>query len=463
MKEIFQDRNLIIVIIICSFLVRLLFLPIPLIINVADGAGYVAMADEALKGHWASFFDNYIYRTPFYPFFIAFTKIIFGRFWPYGLLWLQHLLGMIMAILVYFIGKKVFDKTVGLLAGMLTAINTYQIYWEHNTMSDFFFTFMTVISFYLFLKALTEGKRNNYILFGILFGLNLLTRPLFQIFFVVFPILIYIFTQNLRLTIKKFVLIMIPVVIIVSPWFFQNLYRHSYLGFTPFLGVQLMIRTQNYMDLESPLRIKEKETYMQTMKELGKCTDKMIIDGSCGQVGVGGWSDLQRKLDYSSVEANMALQEIATEAIMKHPQRYLKETIDQMQIFLTKNTRVNFWGDGDLDSTFREKYASNFSQGDTLTVFHQKINWVLTPNIVYFVILNFLGIIIALIKRNRRAFLPILVFLYILLVTTAIEDGGVTRYRIPADPFIFLFSAYATVFILRDILFLNIKRVTSRK
>lgn len=463
MKNLFTERKTVLVIIIASVLVRALFLPIPFIINVADGAGYVAMADEALRGHWASFFDDYIYRTPIYPFFIAFTKIIFGKNFTYGLPWIQHLLGIFMAILVYFIGKKVFDKAVGFLAGLLTGMNAYQVYWEHNSMSDFFFAFMTVLSFYFFLKALTEDKRRDYILFGIFFGLNLLTRPLFQMFFVVFPVLIYIFNQNLKSTIRRFALIMIPIIIIVSPWFFQNWYRHGYLGFTPFSGVQLMVRAQNYMNLESPLRAKEKKVYLQTMMDLGKCTQKTINNGTCGQVAVGGWADLQRKLGYSSTEANQALMEISLEAIKKNPTRYLKETVDQMQIFLTKNSRVNFWGDGDLDSAFREKYASSFGRGDFFTVAHQTINWRLTPNIGYFFVPTFLGMIIALIKRNIKSFLFILIFLYILLITAAIEEGGITRYRLPLNPLIFLFATYGLVFTLREILFFNIKRVLWKK
>lgn len=463
MKNFFSERKIILTIVFLSILVRLLYLPIPIIINVADGAGYVAMANEALKGHWASFFDDYIYRTPIYPLFIAFIKLISGNFFAIALPWLQHLLGVIMAVLVYFIGKKVFDKTVGFLAGLLTGINAYQVYWEHNTMSDFFFAFMTVVSFYFFLKALMEDKRNDYIIFGILFGLNLLTRPLFQMFFVVFPVLIYIFNQNLKSTIRRFVLIMIPIIIIVSPWFFQNWYRHHYFGFTPFLGVQLMVRAQNYMDLESPLRTKEKKVYLQTMMDLGKCTQKTINNGTCGQVAVGGWADLQRKLGYSSTEANQALMEISLEAIKKNPTRYLKETVDQMQIFLTKYPRVNFWGDGDLDSAFREKYALNFAQKEPLTILHQNLNWKLTPNIIYFVILSFLGIIIALISRGKRSLPLVFAFLYILLITAAIEEGGISRYRLPLDPFVFLFATYGIVFTLRDFLFFNIKRVLWKK
>jgi len=138
------ERKLVFIIVLVSVLVRLLYLSIPFVINVADGAGYVAMADLALKGNWQSFLDDYTYRTPIYPFFIAFSKVIFGKGFVIGLPLMQHLLGTVMAVLVFLIGKKVFNKWVGFFAAILTGLNAYQIYWEHNSMSDFFFSFMSV-------------------------------------------------------------------------------------------------------------------------------------------------------------------------------------------------------------------------------------------------------------------------------------------------------------------------------
>lgn len=46
MKKFYTEGNIILTIIIVSVLARFLYLPIPLIINVADGAGYVQMADR---------------------------------------------------------------------------------------------------------------------------------------------------------------------------------------------------------------------------------------------------------------------------------------------------------------------------------------------------------------------------------------------------------------------------------
>lgn len=458
LRGFFTEKKMIGAIVVISVLARLFYLKIPFIINVADGAGYVAMADEALRGHWASFFDDYIYRTPIYSLFIALNKIFFGNNFVYSVPLLQHLFGIIMAVLVFLIGKKVFDKRVGFLAALLTGVSAYSIYWEHNSMSDFFFAFITILSFYFFFQALLYDKRKDYILFGILFGLNLLTRPLFQFFIITFPIIIYFFNNKPKEIAKRVLFILIPTIIIIAPWFYQNWTRHHYFGFTPFLGVQLMVRAQNYMNFDSPLRAKEKQVYLQAMVEIGKCTPVMIKDGTCGQAAFAGWSDLREKLKYSPTEADRALVEIAKEAIMGNFPRYLRETVFQMNNYFKIHRLENFSGDLDLDAGFREQYALKLYKGDLWTMLHQRLTWKMSIKIWNFVILATIGMILAVIKKNKKSFLFILISIYIFSVTCAIEEGATTRYRIPLDPYIFLFASY-TIFSTVDLVKSTIKKI----
>lgn len=447
--DFFTEKKLISVVVLFSILARLFYLNVPFVINVADGAGYVTLADLALSGNWKSFLDDFTYRTPIYPFFIAFIKIILGKAFVVGLPLLQHILGVVMAVLIFQIGKKVFNKWVGFLAAVLTGISAYPIYWEHNSMSDFFFTFMTVLTMYLFLRALSENKTKDYLLVGVIYGFNLLTRPLLQFFFITFPFLIFLFRKNIKETLKNFLLIMIPAVLIISPWFYQNWTRHHYFGFTPFLGVQLMVRAQNYMDMESPLRLKEKQIYRQAMFEVTKCTEQTIKDGTCGQAAVGGWIALLRELKYSPTQANQALQEIAVEAIKKNFSRYLKETVNQAVVLLSNNSAEYFFADIDLDPVFRQEYYNRMLKNDFWIVQHQKWTLKLTLKISVFFVLAVFGMIIAVLKKNFKSFLFILVTIYMLSVTVALEEGTVTRYRICLDPFIFLFAAY-TIFLITE-------------
>jgi len=429
----FTERNLILVIIFLSVVARLFYLKVPFIINVADGAGYVSMADLALEGNWQSFLDDFTYRTPLYPLFIAFTKILFGKAFVIGLPLIQHVLGIIEAVLIFQIGKKVFNKWIGFAAGVLTGISAYPIYWEHNSMSDFFFSFMTVLTMYLFLRALSENMTRDYLWVGVIYGFNLLTRPLLQYFFITFPFLIFLFRKNIKETLRKFLLIMIPALLIISPWFYQNLTRHRYFGFTPFLGVQLIVRGQKFIDFNSPLRAKEKAVYKQTM----------VDSGHNGQVAVAGWANLQTKLKYTPTQANQALQEIAMEAIKNNFSQYLKETVDQAVVLISNNSAEYFFADIDLDPKFRQQYYQKIINNDYWTIQHQKWTLKLTIKMAIFFIFAVFGMLMAVFKKNFKSFLFALVTIYMLLVMAAIEEGTVTRYRIPLDPYIFIFTAYA--------------------
>ena len=438
MKKIFKEKYLILIIIAVSILVRFLYLKIPLVINPADGAGYVKMANLALIGYWDYFLDDFTYRTPIYPFFIAFIKIIFLDYWDYALAWVQHFMGITMAVLVYFIGKRIFSKTVGFWAGLITGISSYQLYWEHNSMSDFFFSFFVILSFYFFLKALMEDKIKDYVLFGIFFGLNILVRPFFQLFFIAFPFLIYLFVKNFKITMRRFLLVMIPIIIIVFPWIFQHWQRHNYIGILPYLGPNLIQKVQDYIDLDSPLHTEAKKIYYQRMKE-------MDFDG----VGVSGWVEVQRELGLSQVEANKVLEQIGFEAIRRNPSRYVKEAFGEMTILFTRHSTTNFYADPDLDDDFREEYLADLNSKRPLTVFHRRMSLNLTLKIIYFLIPAFLGMLIAVLKKNIKAVLFIVIFFYLLFFISAFEVT--TRYRIPLDPFIFLFSSYMIVFTFRKL------------
>ncbi|MCL5090690.1 MAG: glycosyltransferase family 39 protein [Patescibacteria group bacterium] len=440
----FSEEKMMIIIIIFSILARLLYLNVPFIINIADASGYVEMADAVWNGLPKVFFDDYIYRTPVYPLFIFLTKVFFGKTsFAWGLSLVQHLLGVIMAVLIFKIGQKVFNKWVGFFAGIVTGFNAFQVYYEHNAMSDFFFTFLTVFAFYIFLKALLENKKKFFLFFGILYGLNLLTRPLLQAFFLVFPFIIYLFNQNVKTTLKSCSYILIPALILITPWFLQNIIRHHYFGFVPFTGVQLMVRTQNYMEMQSRVRIEEKKVYRRAMKEVNGCTDEVIDQGECGQAAVGGWARLQKYLGYNAIEANKALEEIAFEAIMKNKGRYLKETVNQTGYFLSQNSREYLAGDPDIDLKFREDYYKKLIAGNGWAIFQQKMIWQLTPKILYFSFGGGLGIILALLKKNKKAVVFILLVVYMVVLTMAIEEWTVLRYRLPLEPFLFLFTGVA--------------------
>ncbi len=124
---------------------------------------------------------------------------------------------------------------------------------------------------------------------------------------------------------------------------------------------------------------------------------------------------------------------------------------------LSSNSKEVFYADLDLDSVYRQSYYEKLLKKDSWTIFHQKLNWKLTFKISAFFIIGLIGMVASVIKRNKKAYLFLFVLWYVLSVTSAIEEGTVTRYRIPLDPYVFLFASYSVYFLVELVKTINKK------
>lgn len=78
-------------------------------------------AQEILKGNWLGDKLIYIYRMPLYVYFLSFIYFLFGHM--YAAVYISHsLLGAATCVVVYAIGRMLFSRGVGLLAGFIVAL-----------------------------------------------------------------------------------------------------------------------------------------------------------------------------------------------------------------------------------------------------------------------------------------------------------------------------------------------------
>ena len=89
--------------------------------------------------------------SPLYKYFLGSIYSLFGRnfYVVYGL---QFLLGAIGAVLIFLIGKKLFDVRVGLLAFVGFAFYSTEIIYEGIILRAAFITFLGILSFYMLLR-----------------------------------------------------------------------------------------------------------------------------------------------------------------------------------------------------------------------------------------------------------------------------------------------------------------------
>lgn len=107
---------------------------------------------------------------------------------------LSILSGIGILILLYFIGKKMFSKKVGLLAAAIGAVSPWDISLSRGGFEAHFALFLAVLGVYLFMKA--KEKPKFYILSALSFGLTFHTYPTYKISLLLFLPLLFWFLKT---------------------------------------------------------------------------------------------------------------------------------------------------------------------------------------------------------------------------------------------------------------------------
>jgi len=115
------------------------------------------------------------FMTPLYSYFLAVVYRLFGRDLLLVRL-IQAGLGAATASLVYLLGRDVFDRRVGLLAGLLTASYGALIFYDCSVLLTPLLVFLNVLALYLILRADASGKPIHYLAAGAVLGLATIGR-----------------------------------------------------------------------------------------------------------------------------------------------------------------------------------------------------------------------------------------------------------------------------------------------
>ncbi len=139
-----------------------------------DPAFYDRWAQSIAAGDWLSRSQGLFYGNPLYPYFLAIIYTIFGRSLLIVRL-IQSLLGTGICLMLMIIGRRVFDRTTGLFAGVLAALYAPFIFYE-GTLTiatlGLFFSVLTV----LLLMSVRPPKYGNALAGGLSWGFRALAR-----------------------------------------------------------------------------------------------------------------------------------------------------------------------------------------------------------------------------------------------------------------------------------------------
>lgn len=159
-----------VIVIVTAIAIRVVAtLSLPLIIT-NDGAFYLYWAGEIASGSWP---DMPAYRTPMYPLWLAAVLSIAGDS-AHTVLIAQHMLGIATAAACWWLGRVAFGARVGLVSGLLVAIDPWLLAIASFALSDILCIALPLVA--LSADAGKPGWARSTVA-GVLVGAAVLTRP----------------------------------------------------------------------------------------------------------------------------------------------------------------------------------------------------------------------------------------------------------------------------------------------
>jgi tetratricopeptide (TPR) repeat protein len=120
--------------------------------------------------------EGVFFRAPLYAYFLASVYRILGH----GYLWsrvIQFLFGSLSCILVYLLGKRVFNDRTGRIAGVTAALYGILIYFEGELLIPVLLVFLDLLVILALFWTVEKPSSRRWALCGGLLGLSAIARP----------------------------------------------------------------------------------------------------------------------------------------------------------------------------------------------------------------------------------------------------------------------------------------------
>ena len=165
-----------------------------------DAMVFNGLAQEVI--HKSFFLSNYkapLDMSPGYTYFLAMVSNIFKN--NFSLIKItQWIIGSLNCVLLYFIGRKLFNKWVGLIACLIASYYGMFVFFEGILMPEFLILFLNSCLFLFLLTAKEKPIWKYWVGAGIFLGLSAITRPNILLF--VPFVLFWIYSLN-KISLKK--------------------------------------------------------------------------------------------------------------------------------------------------------------------------------------------------------------------------------------------------------------------
>jgi 4-amino-4-deoxy-L-arabinose transferase-like glycosyltransferase len=387
-------------------------------------------------------------RTPVYPAFIAGVMALAGQDLS-AIVFFQHLLGVATVAMVFGIGLLTAGPAVATAAGLLVALSSPQLIYEHYVITEPVFTFLLVASVLAMVLAVKRDRWGWYALAGLLLGVAALTRPVAQVLIPLVPLYLWLVLRSWRRAAVGTVLVWGAMALLLLPWTLRNQREYGTAETTStgrFLISRSVKHERNFVFYEDnePVRPDESPLRRRARQIAQDVTEKRPAPGQVYQ-------RVRDELKLTEAQTDALLRDIALEAIRKDPALYLEGTVEmlgelwlgakkdeQLSWHLEEHDQprvANQWGP--LAAMLKAPTPAEEREIPAAERLSQifRPTWVMRPLAVAFIV----GALASMFGRWRVAAWLTLVAAAQLLASTALV-GEVPRYRYPVDPFIWTVS-----------------------
>ena len=175
----------------------------PLLMDGYDQKTFLLWAQQILKYPWYVSGEPF-YMTPLYAYFLALLHILSGGNLVVISL-IQLLMDVFLCLMLYYVGKTIYDDWVGIIAAFLGLFYLTSIVYASSILSDGLIYFLYIAFIALIYYSLQTTNLKRWILTGVVLGLAALAKPTIAIFLPFLLIGLYLYPDKnfLPFTIKE--------------------------------------------------------------------------------------------------------------------------------------------------------------------------------------------------------------------------------------------------------------------
>jgi len=183
-----KEKIILLSVLLAGLLIRLIYLYFfkdtaffnPYLMDKHDQKTFILWAEKILE-HPFYVDGKVFYMAPFYPYFLTFLYLITGGSIT-GILILHAIIDTGTCFLLYLIGKKLFNKKVGLIAAFFACFYKTYIVYSISILSDSIILFLYLLFFYLLIRSFDKLNLKWWIITGIILGFSALAKPTIAIY-----------------------------------------------------------------------------------------------------------------------------------------------------------------------------------------------------------------------------------------------------------------------------------------